>query len=174
MEEKTVPENEPVKILFVWRSPSRPYQARDKEFYSTIIALAILASIVFFFIKEFLLVVVIWAGVFFIYALSHSPPEEVEHKITNHGLTTLNVSYLWDDLGFFWFTAKNDTTILHLATNRNLLKELTILIAGSDREKIKDILAKYLPFLENPRESWSDKASAFLTSKFSFAKPPKV
>ncbi len=150
------------------------FKTRDKEFYSTIIALAILVSIVFFFIKEFLLVVVIWAAVFFIYALSNFPPDEVEHKITNQGITSLGQTHLWDDLGPFWFVEKNGTNLLKIASRRNLLGELTILLGSENRENIRKVLAEYLPYLETPQHTFADKASDWLVSKFSFEKPPKA
>ncbi len=172
MEEK--PENQELKTLLIWRAPSRVFKVRDKEFYSTVIALAILASIVFFFVKEFLLVVVIWAGVLFTYALSNYPPEEVEHKITDHGLTTLGTFYPWEDLGPFWFSEKYQTIVLHVSARRQLLGELTLLLRNEDQDKIKDLLAKHLPYLENRQETWSDRASSWLSSKFSFEKTPKA
>ncbi len=135
------------------------------------IALAILFSIVFFFIKEFLLIVVIWAAVFFTYAISQVPPEELEHKITTEGITVFGKSYLWDDLGPFWFIQKDGETILKIASKvRSVFGEIALLLGTVPQEKIKDILSKYLPYLEVPDKTFSDKAADWLSSKFSFEK----
>lgn len=150
---------------------SRTFKRRDKEFYSTIIALAILFSIVFFFIKEFLLIVVIWAAVFFTYAISQVAPEELEHRITADGLFVFGKTYLWDDLESFWFVQKDGETILKISPKqKNVFGEITLLLGNVSEEKIKDVLSKYLPYLEAPEKTFSDKAADWLSTKFSFEK----
>jgi len=162
---------EGVKTLLTWKAMSRTFKQHDKEFYSTMIALAILFSIVFFFIKEFLLIIVIWAAVFFTYAVSQVPPEELEHKITTDGITVFGKSYLWDDLGPFWFIQKDGETMVKIASkNTSIFGEIALLLGNVPQEKMKAILANYLPYMEVPDKTFSDKAADWLSTRFSFEK----
>ncbi len=166
---------EPVfRTLYTWRALTRNFKRHDKEFYSTIIAVAILFSIVFFFIKEIFLIIVIWAGVFLVYALSNMPPEEVEHKITTQGITTMNHSYLWDDLGPFWFMESGGEKVLKVSSRGNIFGQMVLLLGNGDEAKIRDTLAKYLPYWEVPEKTFSDKVSEWLVQKFSFERSPKA
>jgi hypothetical protein len=162
-----------VRDLYKWTAPSRKVLKPDKEIYSTIIAVAILASIIFFFIKEFLLIVVVWALVFFYYALSQMESEMVEHKVTTQGLVSYGKSWLWTELGPFWFEGEGRDRVLKIASRRDWLGQMVLLLNGADEKKLTEILAKYLPFIETPEKTFSDKAVTWLTSKFSFEKAVK-
>ena len=117
---------------------------------------------------------VIWAAVFFTYAISQVPPEELEHKITADGLTVFNKVYLWDDLESFWFVQKDGETILKISPKaKNVFGEIALLLGNVSQEKVKDILAKHLAYLEVPEKTFSDKAADWLSAKFSFEKAIK-
>ncbi|OGG07364.1 hypothetical protein A2872_03520 [Candidatus Gottesmanbacteria bacterium RIFCSPHIGHO2_01_FULL_42_12] len=164
---------EAVRDLFVWQSLSRTYKKLDKEVYSTIIAVTILLSVVFFFIKEFLLIVVAWAMVFFYYAVSQVAPEQVEHKISSQGLISYGKVYLWEDLGPFWFGGMGDERVLKISSRGNIFGQLTLLLGSADEKKLTETLILYLPYLENPERTFSDKAASWLSTKFSFEKAIK-
>ncbi len=145
----------------------------DREVYSTIIAVAILASIVFFFVKEFLLIVVSWALVFFYYAVSQIPPEETTHRVTENGLISYDKTYLWDNLGPFWFEGLGEERVLKISSKNNVFGQITLLLGTGDEKKLTEVLSKHLSFIETPEKTFSDKAAAWLSSKFSFEKAVK-
>ncbi len=174
-EKAAATEKRPInETLLVWRAPSRVFKKRDKEFFSTISAVAILFSIVFLFMKEFLLIVVAWAAVFFVYALSKTPPEEVEHKITAEGITSMNHSYLWEEMDKFWFEGEGAERMLKITSGKaGLFGELAMLLGNTSEEKIKTVLSDYLPFVEAPHKTFADTASDWLVQKFSSEKSSK-
>jgi hypothetical protein len=167
-------EKEPIKTLLEWRSPSRSFQRYDKEVFSTMAAMAVLFTIVLLFIKEFLLIIVIWSLLFLYYSFSRRPPEEVEHKIATNGLTSIGKMYRWDELGSFWFENYGQDKILKILGGGGVFGMLVILLGNLDEKKVKEALEKYLPYKEMVEKTWSDKATDWLTSKFSFEKATKV
>lgn len=153
------------QTLLVWRSPSRPFKKREKEFFTTVGAIVFLLAVILVFIKEFLLIGAILALSFVAYVLATVPPEEVEHKITSLGLESAGHSYKWEELLGFWFGEKWGQPVLLIQTKLRFPGRLVILIGGQDQEKIKNIFSKYLKFYEKPEKNWMDDAAKWLAEK---------
>lgn len=163
----------PVRNLLVWSSPSRPPVEMTRELFATAVSICLLLSVIVSFFQEFMLVVLIWAALFFIVALSKRPPDNVEHKITTQGIVTLDHVYLWENLGPFWFTKKGNQDMLHIIQSGNLLGTLLILLPEDlPADKVRDVLAKYLPFVEKPEKSRTDLFADWFTNKLSSAPKP--
>src|SRR6187549_1595697 len=88
-----------VKDLYTWKSLNRPLWNYSGEAFRTLGAIALLVSIILLFFQEYLAIMVTWAAFFLFYALTKVPPVEVEHKITNQGIVSMDRSYLWSELG---------------------------------------------------------------------------
>lgn len=153
------------EILLSWKSPSRPFKKREKEFFTTIGAIVFLLAVILVFIKEFLLIGAILALAFVAYVLATVPPEEVEHKITSLGLESAGHFYKWEELLGFWFGEKWGQPVLLVATRLRFPGRLIILTGGQDQEKIKVALSKYLNFRERPEKNWMDDAAKWLAEK---------
>lgn len=168
-----------VRDLFSWKSLNRPQKQYSKEVFSTLAAIAFLVSLILALFQEWLTILVTWAAYFLFWALTKVPPEEVEHKITTQGIVSMNRSYLWSELGPFWFTpshpegftAKENETVLHIS-HRSLLNQLALLVDPKDREKIQESLAEYLPFIEVPEKSLPEKLSHWFAKKFPIQSGP--
>jgi len=154
-----------VKDLFSWKSLNRPMWSYSRDVFTTFAVIALLLSFIVAFIQEFLLIVVVWAAYFLFYALSKVPPVEVEHKITTEGVVSMDKSYLWSELGPFWFTEKGDQTVLHIL-HSNIFGQLILLVDKKDKEKIRDILVEFLPYIETPQKSTTDKLADWFGKKF--------
>jgi len=154
--EKETEKQARVRDLFVWQSQSHPLNKYPPGAFPVFGVLALIISIVLALFQEWLGVAVTWAAYFLFFALTKIPQVSVEHKITTEGIISINHSYLWQELGPFWFKTRNNETVLHIA-NRNFLGHLIMLIDVKDQEKIREILAEYLPFIEVPEKSFWDK-----------------
>src|SRR4030067_1083824 len=65
-------------------------------------------------------------------------------------------SYLWDELDDFWITEKRGFTLLQIDTFLQWPRRLIILINKDDKEKVQEVIARYLPFRELPKTGWFD------------------
>lgn len=153
-----------LKVLFTWKAATRPFKKRDKEFWTTILAIIFLIVLILFFVKEWFLIAAIISLAFVFYVLSTVPPEEIEYRITNKGVAFEDKSYDWEFLWRFWFSDKYDQRILNIDTRLNLPGRLLFVIKKEDEPKIKEILEKYLLNEEAP-PTFFDKASNWLAKK---------
>ena len=168
-EQTQVPEEYPeveVKTLYSWKSPQRIFVPRNRRWFIYIILIVLLISLVLLFFRQFITIAPLLAIAFVAYVFSSVPPEDTEHHITTQGLTSSNHSYLWEELADFWFTERNDQTILHIDTWLNFPRRLIVLIGDGNKEDIKGFLARYIPFREIPKTSWMDRTSDYLSAKF--------
>lgn len=150
--------------LFSWKAPVRPFKRRNKEFYTTVLAVALLVGIIGFVIEGILTIVVVLSLVFLIYVLSSIEPEEVEHKITSKGIIFAGGrTYLWRELVNFWFTERFGSSLL-IIDILMLPGRLELVISPADKEKIQGILEKHIE-LQEATPNFLDKSAAWLSKR---------
>ncbi|OGY24055.1 MAG: hypothetical protein A2172_00715 [Candidatus Woykebacteria bacterium RBG_13_40_15] len=145
-----------VKTLFRWQSFSRTYTRRSAKWYIYTFLLLATIILILLFVREFFIIIPVLALVFVAYSLATVPPEIVNNSITSQGINNGNYSYIWQELDDFWFTEKNGFTILHIDTFLNWPRRLFILVNKDDKEKIQQMLARYIPYREIPKTTWID------------------
>jgi hypothetical protein len=153
------------KGLLTWKSPSRPFKKRDREYFTTVGAIIFLLAVILLLIKEFLAIGVLLALMFVIYVLETTEPEMVEHTITTTGLVSMGHDYKWDDLSTFWFREKWGILVLTITFRLRPLTRLIILVPEGMREKVKKELNSHLSYQEKPEKNWLDNAAEWLAKK---------
>lgn len=167
--EEEVSQEERKEVYLSWTSPSRLFKKRDPEYFRNIGAIVLLLFVILIFAREFLLIAAVISIVFFIYVLSTVPPEEVLHKITNLGIDSAGHFYRWEELADFWFEEQWGQVLFVI---RPLFgTRVIILLANQNREKVRELVAKHIPYLEKPEKSWVDNAASWLTNKVPLEKP---
>ncbi len=151
------------EVFLSWSSPSRLFKKRDAEFYKTIGAIVFLLTIILIFASEFVLVLAMLSIVFLVYVLSTVPPENVEHRITNLGIESAGHYYRWEELMEFWFDRQWGQMLLVLTPH--IGPRIVILGNEEQKEKIRTLLAKHIPYREVPERTWMDNASSWLSQK---------
>ena len=159
-------EAEEIKTLFTWEAPSRPFRKKDRSYYTTIAILAILLVLIAFLAKEFLLIGVILSFAFVAYVLAFVPPHNIKYKISTQGITIGEDFYFWHFLDAFWFKEKEGSKILHIQTRLRFPAQLMLVLDGVEEEKVKKLVARFLPFVEVPYKSWMEKWSESLQKHF--------
>jgi len=157
------------KTLLVWEALVRPFKKRDKEFFSNAVAIAFLFGVILFFLKEWFLIIAIIALLFLVYILSTVSPDKVEHKITNRGIVTGGKSYLWNELGNFWFTQQWGEKILNIEIPFQLPRRLILLLGDQEEEVLKKLLSRFLES-EEPAPGFVEKAGGWLSKKIPLEK----
>jgi len=136
------------KVLFEWTAPERSFQRKDRDFWITAIAILILVSVILFFVNEFPLILSLIAVMFLYYALSTVPPGNVNNKLTNRGLYFGELRYEWDVLKRFWFKKSLSSQTIAVETNLRFPRQVSLVIDVKDQEKIKEIMLKKMPMLD--------------------------
>ena len=170
MEKNIDPENEKEPEVYLgWTSPSRLFKKRNAEFYKTIGAIVFLLTIILVFASEYVLVLALLSIMFLVYVLSTVPPENVDHRITNLGIESAGHYYRWEELSEFWFDSQWDQNLLVL---KPFFGPRTVILLGLERkEKVRELLAKRIPYRETPDKTWVDNASSWLSSKIPLERP---
>ena len=154
------------KALFSWKSKSRPFKRRGKDYLLTLVLIVLIFILVSTLVREFLLIGVVLSLAFVAYVLATIEPEVVEHKITKSGFVSGDHPYLWEELRSFWFERKGDHEILDIETKLRFPARLIILLDGVSQHGIKNLLEKHINFRETPQynvlDRWANKLTRIL------------
>ena len=133
----------PEEEVLAWQAPNRPFKARSKRFFTTILVIGLLVSLILFFAGQVLPVAVVFSIIFMVYMLSVVPPTQVSIKITTYGLRLDSELFLWEELGRFWFETKLGQKIVTLETSK-FPGRISILLAEMPEELIEAIFSEVL------------------------------
>lgn len=156
-------QNPEESILFEWNSYERPQKKWTKEFYSSVIVMAFLASIIFYFIEGIMPVLVIWAMVFMLWAMSKTEPRIEKYAISTWGLKTKDKTYRFEEMNNFWFETKWGGRLMRI----NLVKipwHLVIVIDSEHEDTIRKLMLSSVTYQE-PAVTWSDRMVKWLGDK---------
>lgn len=154
---------EPERILITWKSPSRLYKERRREFWVTILAMAFILGMILYVVEGLMPVFVVAAFLFFFFVASKVAPEEIEHRISNKGVVLGGRTYLWRQLVRFWFEEKWGQKML-LVDALVMPGRIHMILGAAKEEEIRRVLESYL-LEEKPAETWIDKWSKWLNRK---------
>lgn len=161
--------NKEEEVYATWSSPSRLFKKRDREFFVNIGAIVFLLSVILVFVREFVLIATVLSIVFLIYVLSTVPPEEVRHRLTNLGLESAGHFYRWEECADFWFEEQWGQ---HMLVIRLFMAPRIIVLLGDQKqEKIREFVAQYIPYREQPDRTWVDNAARWISEKIPLEKP---
>lgn len=158
-----------LKILLSWKAPSRPFKKQDREFWTTVLAIIFLISLILLFLKEWFLIATIMSLTFVYYVLSTVPPEEIEYQLTNRGIRFIKTEYPWESLYRFWISEKWGQKVLQVEGRTGLTGRLMLMLGNQDEFKVKEIMGKYLLYEEAP-PTFFDKTSEWLSKKIPLEK----
>lgn len=151
------------KVLFSWTAAARPFKRRTREFYVTIITIAIIVGLILFLTEGFMPVVLLISLIFLFYILNTVEPERIEYKITNQGLKIADKKTEWELLNRFWFTKRYDSELLILGMNV-VPGRMELVVNSSDKETLRKTISRYLSEEEIP-PSFLDKAANWFAKK---------
>jgi hypothetical protein len=154
------------ETLYHWSSPSHVFIPRGKKWLTYVVLITLLIILVLLFIREFFIIAPVLAVAFLAYVLASVPPTEIEHRFTSQGVVSGKHDYLWEELYDFWFTEKHGHTVLNIDSQIQFPGRIMLVIPEKDKEKIKNILIRYLPFREIPKTSWLDNFGDSLSNIF--------
>jgi len=137
------------KVWFEWSAPERAYQKKDRDFWVTAVAILVLVSVILIFIKEFFLIMALISVLFLYYALSAVPPGVIKNKVTNWAVYFGELRYEWRDLRKFWFKKSLSNQTINFETNLRFPRMVSLVIKPEDQDKIKEIVVKKIPLLED-------------------------
>jgi hypothetical protein len=149
--------------LVTWTAPARPFKRRDKQFYTTVFAIAGIVSLVLFLAEGLMPVILIVALVFLYYVLSTVQPENIEYKITTKGVRVAGKLTEWQTLIRFWFGKRAGSEILIFETFL-IPGRIEIVINPEIKDGLKKEISAYIPY-EEIQASGLDKVTDWVAQK---------
>jgi len=153
----------PEEVVVEWTAPSRPFKPRKRQYFTTVILMALLISLILFFANQFLPILVVLAVAFLSYVLAVVPPGMVKHSLTTYGIRIEDQLYYWEELGRFWLTTKYGQNVLHIEVARFPWR-LTLLLGDIPADQMKLVLAEVL-INQKPPLTPIEKAAEWLQEK---------
>lgn len=156
-------QNPEERILFEWDSYERPRKKWSKEFYSSVIVMAFLASVILYFIEGIMPVLVIWSLVFMLWAMSRTEPRMERYAISTWGLKTKDRTYRFEEMNNFWFETKWGGRLMRI----NLTKipwHIIIVINSDTEDTVRRLMLENVTYQEPP-VTWSDRFVKWLGEK---------
>ena len=123
------------KDIFAWTQMERPFKRRTREFWLTAIAILVLVSVIFIFIKEFMLVVALLSILFLYYTMSTVEPSTIRYRITNRGIYWGDSRIEWGLLKRFWIKPNLDSEAVFFETYLKKLKNPKYILNNIDKLK---------------------------------------
>lgn len=155
-----------VRTFLTWSAPGRPYSKKGRQFYLTVMLLAVLFGIILFLISEYTLIVVVFALAFVSIALSYVPPHNFHYKISTEGIKVQDYFYLWQELYDFYFKKIEGQDILIVRTQAFLPGELKISLGEVTRDHVRQVLVNFLPYREYVKPTFMEKSADWLSHNF--------
>lgn len=162
------------KTLYQWQALERPYQRKDREFWTTILSILGLVCLILFFVKEWFLIATLVSLAFLYYVLTTVPPQKATYRVTNHGVYIAPSQRItWEVLRRFWFSKKWGHDVLNLETWLKFPRVASLVINKNEVKKIEKLIGKYIP-KEEESPDFLDKFSSWVTKKIPLEKGKKA
>ncbi len=156
---------EPGGVLLKWRALERPFKERNQSWFTTVAVIVVLSSFVALFLKEFLLLGVIFSVAFVSYVLATKRPDFVSHKITTEGVISGDKMYSWDKLENFYFKNLSGEEVLVINLKKGFPSQLILLLGDASAEQIKNTLSNYLGYIADSESDWMEKSAHWFSEK---------
>lgn len=157
----------PTKILLEWDSLDRMPNTIPAPALKKIAIIFVFIGLIFFIIKDFLMVGSLAAIYFAMYVFSSMPPGKIKHKITTNGICFADDTvFTWKTLRNFYMEARGDTNILMVNTKNAFPGRLFMILDNkTDKNEVIKVLNEYLSIIENPKPSFIDKFMDLISKK---------
>gem|GEM_PF-710852 len=153
----------PEEDILGWSAPSRAFKVRSRRFFTTVVVIGLLISMILFFAGQVLPVAVVFSIIFMVYAMSVVAPSTANHKITTYGIRTDEEILYWEELGRFWFETKFGQKMVNIETAR-FPNRVSILLGDQPEDLIEEILSEVL-LKERPPLTQFEKMGKWLEER---------
>lgn len=163
-------ENLPVKeIFFSWEKEVSVEDTKviSKRFNNALTLIGVFVGLLLLAMQQFFVLLVVGSLVFFVQSLRKVSPENVKYEISNHGVMVEDSIYYWDKLRRFFFLTREGSEVLVIDTVIGFPGRIYLSIDLNDKEKIKNLLEKYLHYLDAEPRTILDEAYDKVVNKFS-------
>ena len=163
------PENlGPKEVFITWEAfATTEHKGVSKKFIRAFTIIGIFVGLLLLIMQEFFVILIIGSLIFVTQAMMKLPAEKIKYEVSSHGIAIGDSLYYWNKLVRFFFVVREGVEVVAIDTTLGFPGRIFISFNQADKEKIKQILTKYLHFLEVEPKTFFDNAYDRVVKRFS-------
>lgn len=142
--------------LVSWQSPEFIDYKKDMKWYVGLITIGVALTILFYYVDNFLAIVVVVLAVIIILMNAKQKPKMRLYKLSKDGLKINDTFYPMNDFKSFFISYVEDTPNLHLERTKKFALPISIFLTDTEQEKVFDFIRIYLPENTKVKATTSD------------------
>lgn len=150
---------------FYWEAESRYYEKKPPSYFRAIILLTVLITILLLFLKEGVLIFLVWVVFFVVYARAVVPPGKTKYKLDKFGLSYYGGRLGFEQISYFSLVKKNNDRVIIRLFSVPLATELSVVLPEEKAllEQVVNVFEDNVPFVDNPPKTEIEKIASFLS-----------
>lgn len=136
------------EVLFEWSGPAHVHNHREESFFVTLFIVAVGVAFVLVLFKQYMLMLVVFALAFAIYAANKHEPQTVRYQVLTNAVKINDDQYNYSDLANFWFETVGGKTVLKISTNLRVPAYLEFVLQDQEREDLEEVFLEHIPYQE--------------------------
>jgi hypothetical protein len=169
--------NLPTKeILLVWEKemPADSKKVFNSSFVRAVTIIGILLGVLFLFMREFALILVVGSLILFFSSLDKMTFSKVRYEVSNHGILIGDDLYFWDVLRRYYFSPRGvSDEVVVVDTVLGIPGRIYLPFNPEDKSKIMEIFNNYLNYLEEEPKTVFDNAYDKVINMFGVEEVPQ-
>lgn len=146
------------QILLSWTAPLRPFKKQSASLLRFFLAVALLLSLILFFVGDMVTLLPMWALLFLFYVFAITPPPLTETHVTRFGIESAGVLMRWDILSHYYFVQRFGYTVLVTVTHGPYFAHSYFVVPDeTTKRQLMEILNKHLMYMNKPPRTFTDR-----------------
>lgn len=174
-----LPGPEPEYLVLEWHADSRHVRPRTRQYYSSLLVLVVLFSLLLFVANQMVLIALLWTFFFINIVLTRVKPETVHVQVTTYGIRYQDQLIFWDEISRYWIRDIHGFQQIHLEVPEKIFRQLILLPSNTtsaiqvDIQDVAELVGRVVPYQE-PLPSRFDNLVEWLEKKFPLESEPIV
>ncbi|MEI7653228.1 MAG: hypothetical protein WCJ70_03040 [bacterium] len=146
------------QILLSWKAPLRPFKKQSAGLLRFFLAVALLLSLILFFVGDMVTLLPMWALLFLFYVFAITPPPLTETHVTRFGIESAGILMRWDILSHYYFVKRFGYTVLVTVTHGPYFAHSYFVVPDeTTKRQLMEILNKHLMYMNQPPRTFTDR-----------------
>lgn len=145
-----------------WQAPDFIYYRKSRTWYIIISIIAVVLAIVFYFLKLYAGIAVVFAGILALFSLSKNKPTMIKYILSDKGISYKDKIYKFEDLKSFCLTMELGIPKLFLEQTGKLKPNLEIILGKVNPQVVRNFLLAKLPENLELKQTFHETISAII------------
>ena len=152
-----------MNLLISWDAPEHHHTEKNNDWYWAVGIITFTSTALAFIFGNVMFGILIIIGVFSLLVHAAKKPDMVHVEINDRGIVVDKTLYTFLNLESFWIDAHVEPAKIILKSTKTFMPYVTIYITDVNKEKVREILLKYIAETEH-----SEPLSQIILERFGF------